>query len=307
MSALHVPTPVIESVPLSAISGTEVYLKLETAQPVGSFKIRGIGHACTQSSNDGAKALVASSGGNAGLAVAYAGRKLKVPVTIVVPSTTPPMMQDRLRAEGAEVIQHGTAWDDAHEMALELTKSQNAAYIHPFDDPAVWAGHATLVHELKETGPEPDLIITVVGGGGLLCGVLQGLHDVEWHHIPVMTLETEGAASYYKSVEANKRITLDRIDSIATTLGAKTVCQKSLDWTASHQILPRTVTDQDAVSAIMAFANDHRMLVEPSCGAALAAIYQKKVPSQFRKILVIVCGGAGVTIELINQWKEKLG
>ena len=96
MTALHVSTPLIESVPLGSITGARVYLKLDCVQPTGSFKIRGIGNACSLACSDGSKALVASSGGNAGLAVAYAGRRLGVPVTIVVPDSTSQLMQNRL-------------------------------------------------------------------------------------------------------------------------------------------------------------------------------------------------------------------
>ena len=189
MTALHVTTPLIESVPLGSITGSEVYLKLECVQPTGSFKIRGIGNACSLSCSDGSTALVASSGGNAGLAVAYSGRRLGVPVTIVVPESTPQLMRDRLRAEGADVVQHGAAWDESHALALEISDKKQAAYIHPFDDPRIWDGHASLVHEVKATGIVPDLVVTVVGGGGLLCGVLQGLHEVGWSKVPVMTFK----------------------------------------------------------------------------------------------------------------------
>jgi L-serine/L-threonine ammonia-lyase len=308
MTPLHIRTPLLESRPLSSHIGTDVRLKLECVQPSGSFKIRGLGRACQLSHADGASALVASSGGNAGLAVAYAGRQLGLPVKIVVPETTSGLMQDRLRSLGAEVVQHGAAWDDSHERAQEIAAQSGAAYIHPFDDPRIWEGHASLIHEVRDEGFTPDAVVTVVGGGGLLCGVLQGLHDVGWSKVPVMTVETSGAASFAQSVQAGRRVTLDRISSLATSLGARTVCQRALDWTREHEVRPYIIEDRSAVQSVLRFADDHRFLVEPACGAALAAVYDR-LPgiSTYGKLLVIVCGGAGVTRDLIEKWKRQVG
>lgn len=308
MTHLHIRTPLLESRPLSALAGVEVRLKLECVQPTGSFKIRGLGHACQLSHSEGASALVASSGGNAGLAVAYAGRQLNLPVTIVVPETTPTLMQDRLRSLGASVRQHGAAWDESHEEAQKIAARSGAAYIHPFDDPRIWDGHASMIHEVHEQGFTPGAVVTVVGGGGLLCGVLQGLHDVGWAKVPVITVETRGASSFAQSVRAGKSITLDRIDSLATSLGARTVCQRALDWTREHEVVPHTIEDSSAVQAVLRFADDHRVLVEPACGAALAAVYDKVTAiAAHTSLLVIVCGGAGVTLELLEKWKRLVG
>jgi len=114
---LHIETNLLQSRPLSMKAGRSVWLKLEALQPPGSFKIRGVGHACEIYVARGAKKLVSSSGGNAGLAVAYAGRLLGVPVTVVVPETTTERAKELLRLENAEVIVHGTSWQEANEFA----------------------------------------------------------------------------------------------------------------------------------------------------------------------------------------------
>ncbi len=106
---LHIETNLVESRPLSASASCAIWLKLDALQPSGSFKLRGIGHACERYRDQGARRFVSSSGGNAGLAVAYAGRRLGVPVTVVVPETTSEMAQDLLRLENAEVIVHGVS------------------------------------------------------------------------------------------------------------------------------------------------------------------------------------------------------
>ena len=305
MASLHVRTPLWESRPLSAALGSKVYLKLEPLQPTASFKIRGIGRACQLSKRDGARKLVASSGGNAGYAVAYAGQRLDLPVTVVVPSTTSALMRGRLQAEGATVVEHGTSWDDSHTFALALAHKEDAAYIHPFDDPRIWTGHASLIQEISEDGVRPDIVVVAVGGGGLLCGVLQGLHEVGWKDVPVCTVETEGAASFARSVQAGELVTLQGITSLATSLGARRVASQALEWTHAHEIIPWEVSDEAAVRAVVRFADDHRLLVEPACGAALSAAYDRAKPLVSRStVLIVLCGGAGITWNLLFDHME---
>jgi L-serine/L-threonine ammonia-lyase len=284
-----------------------VYLKMEAFQPVGSFKARGIGALCKASVEAGAVWLVCASGGNAGYAAAYAGRQLGVRTTIVVPRTTPTWMQDLIGREGAEVIVHGENWDASHAHATTLARGAGAAYIHPFDDPRIWSGHAPLVHEIAETGVRPGGLLVAVGGGGLLCGVLEGMHRVGWTDVPVVAVETEGTACLAAAVRAGRLVTLDRIDSIATTLGARTVAAEALAWTRRHPVTPWVVSDRAALTACLRFADDHRVLVEPACGAALSAVYDRAKPLEgVGPIVVIVCGGAGVSLGLLEQWKQQL-
>lgn len=304
---IHVVTPLWDSPSLSAAMGVPVYLKMESFQPVGSFKARGIGLACQDSWEAGANRLVCASAGNAGYAVAYAGRKIGIPVTVIVPKTTPPWLQDLVRREGAKVIVHGDSWDDAHAYGTGLAEEDNAAYIHPFDDPRVWKGHASMIHEIAEAGVRPGAIVVSVGGGGLLCGLLEGMHEVGWTDVPILAVETEGAASFAAAVRAGRLVTLDRITSVATTLGARRVAAKALEWTKRHPITPWQVSDREAVDACVRFADEHRVLVEPACGASLAAVYGRARPLEsLRPIVVIVCGGAGVSLGLLDEWKKML-
>ena len=167
---LHIQTPLITSRPLSLAGGRRIDLKLESLQPPGSFKMRGIGHACETYRARGARRFVSSSGGNAGLAVAYAGRELGVPVVVVVPETTTQRAIDLLRQEEAEVIVHGASWQEANAHAQSLLGDTDA-FLHPFDDPLLWEGHATMIDEVARSGAKPDAVVLSVGGGGLLCGV----------------------------------------------------------------------------------------------------------------------------------------
>ena len=299
---LHIETPLIQSRQLSQLSGRAVWLKLDALQPPGSFKIRGVGYACEEYVKRGAQRLVSSSGGNAGLAVAYAGRSLGVPVTVVVPQTTSEQAKALLRLEDAEVIVHGASWQEANELALSLVGPTDA-FLHPFDDPLLWHGHATLVDEVARSGLLPDVIVLSVGGGGLLSGVAQGLHCNGWGHVPIIAVETKGAASFHAAAQAGHCVQLDHINSIATSLGAKRVCEQAVHWSKHHPIQSVLVSDHSAVSACERFLADHRLLVEPACGASLAVAYDNAPELEaFKTVLVVVCGGATATVDQIRQW-----
>lgn len=299
---MHLHTPTLHSPPLSALLGTEVWLKLENLQPSGSFKLRGVGLACRRAVERGARRLVSSSGGNAGLAVAFAGRALGVPVTVVVPETTKPRMRDLLAAGGAAVEVHGAAWDEAHARATALA-ADGGALIHPFDHPDLWEGHASLIAEAAADAPAPDRVVVAVGGGGLLCGVLEGMRRVGWTAAPVVACETAGAASYAAALAAGRPVAIPRIDTVATSLGARRVCDRSLAWATEHAVRSFVCDDRAAIEACAAFLDDHRMLVEPACGAALAAVYGRAPAlAGAERVLVVVCGGAGVTRAWLEGW-----
>jgi L-serine/L-threonine ammonia-lyase len=299
---LHHVTPLIRSTPLSRHLGQDVWLKLESAQPCASFKLRGMGRACEVAVARGAERLVTSSGGNAGYAVAWAGRALGIPVEVVVPSRTSPRMRGLIEAEGARVSVHGEVWDDAHEQARRMVEEGGGALIHPFDAPEVWDGHATLVEEVAAAGVRPGVVVVAVGGGGLLAGVVQGMRAAGWSEVPVLAVETHGAASYAAALRAGEPVTLDRIDSLALTLGARRVCARAVELAREHPIVPWQCDDRAAVEACAAFLDDHRTLVEPACGAGLAAVYRRAEPLARGPVLVVVCGGAAVTRGQLDGW-----
>ena len=305
---LHSQTPLWKSETLGRQLSSQVYLKMEAFQPVGSFKLRGMGAACQAASLRGVDQVFSSSGGNAGYTVAYAGRQLGLAVTIVVPETTSDRARELIEAEEASLIIHGASWDDAHSHATRLAEEKKGAYIHPFDDPVIWGGHASLVPEIAREISKPGMVVVSVGGGGLLAGLVQGLHDVGWQDVPVIAVETYGTNSFARSVSAGYLVTLEKIDSIAVTLGARKVCQQALDWTHRHDIIPWQVSDRAAVDACLRFADEHRVLVEPACGAALAVGYSPIPPIEgHEQVVFIVCGGAGVNRTALAKWDTELG
>jgi L-serine/L-threonine ammonia-lyase len=302
---LHIETPLIPSRPLGLSSGRNVWLKMEALQPSGSFKLRGVGAVCEAQARRGCRRFVSSSGGNAGIAVAHAGRRLGVPVTVVVPQTTSALARQIIGQEGAELVVHGAAWMEANALAQSMLDA-DTAFVHPFDDPLLWQGHATMIDEACASGIAFDSVVLSVGGGGLLSGVVEGLRRNGLARLPVVAVETSGADSLAQSVARGARVQLDAITSIATSLGAKQVCANAFELTRTQEVRPVVVSDAQAVDACLAFLRDHRVLVEPACGAALSVIGgDHPAIADLRSPLVIVCGGSTATVEQLQAWSAR--
>lgn len=301
---LSIKTPLIQSLVLSQLNQCQVWLKMEALQPSASFKQRGISHACQKYFEQGAQRFISSSGGNAGLAVAYTGRQLGVPVTVVVPETTAQRARELIVQQGAEVIVHGASWTEANALAQSLL-TQHDVFIHPFDHPLLWEGIIPMIDEVIAEGVIPDAVVLSVGGGSLLSGVAAGLKKHDLAHIPIYAVETQGTASLHASIVAKQHVELDQVSGIATTLAAKRVCQNAFEISQQFQVNSIVVSDQDTVNACLKFVDDHRVLVEPACGATLSVLYDQQV--QFKpsdQVLVIVCGGAGITLEALQAFNQ---
>ncbi|BBD39029.1 MULTISPECIES: pyridoxal-phosphate dependent enzyme [Aminobacter] len=299
---LHINTPLLESRPLSLAAGRSIWLKMDALQPPGSFKIRGIGAACEHHAKAGKRRFVSSSGGNAGIAVAYAGRRLGMPVSVFVPETATELAKALIRQEGAEVIVHGASWQEANERAMSALDA-DTAFIHPFDDPLLWTGHATMIDEVVAEGLSFDAVALSVGGGGLMSGIVEGLARNSLAHIPIIAVETEGAASLAVAMEAGQRVQLPAITSIATSLGARIVSERAFEVTQTQSVDSVVVSDHAAVEACLRFLDDHRVLVEPACGATLALAYSHMdALSRYNRVLMIACGGATASLAQLQAW-----
>ena len=302
---LHIETPLFQSRELSQLTNKRVWLKFEALQPTGSFKLRGIGAACEEYQRRGKTKFVSSSGGNAGLAAAYAGRVLGVPVTVVIPQSTPARMKAVLEQEGANVIVHGAVWMEANQYAQDLLDDETA-FLHPFDDPLVWTGHATLIDEVVRAGVQFDSVITSVGGGGLFAGIAEGLERNGLGHLPIIAVETEGADCLAQAISAGVNRPLPAITSVAKSLGANMVCEQAFHIAQTCNVKSLVVSDLEALEACELFLADHRVLVEPACGASLAVLYSPQRRAALDGVqspLVVLCGGATVTFDMIKDWK----
>lgn len=316
---LYLHTPVVFSLPMSRHSGFQVYLKLENLQPPGSFKLRGISHMIQKATQEGTcEHVYCASGGNAGLAAAYASHQLNISCTIILPSSTPQFISDQLKNLGAEVKIHGDVYDEAKQLAQELGKQQGSLYVPAFEHPTIWEGHSSMIVEAEgQLKVKPDVVITCVGGGGLLNGMIQGMRQVGWTDVPVLAIETQGANCFNAAIAAGEVVTLPAITSIAKSLGALSVSPVTLEYYKQKQppIISHLVTDKEAVHACIKFAEDHRLLVEPACGATLAALYSNIIDRLIEQgdlqnittVLAIVCGGSIVSTSVMEGWKKEFG
>ncbi|KAG0645332.1 L-serine deaminase [Hyphodiscus hymeniophilus] len=300
-----IQTPCLRSAALSLEAGCNIYLKLENLQPSGSFKSRGIGHLMSRaiSTHGPSKPIhfYCSSGGNAGLACATAAISLQRPATIVVPLSTSPLMIEKLKTMGADVVQIGDHWSEADKYLREqlLEKDKDGVYVPPFDHEDVWAGHSTLIEELEEQ----------MSGSGA-----GRLEDGDRRAVKVLAMETAGADSLAKALEKGELVTLPAITSIATSLGAARVCQKAFDWGQRRDVTSYVSSDAEAAMGCVRLADDERIMVEAACGVNVAPIYTGKLPSilfpelskeEFGKlnIVVVVCGGSNVTLAILEKYR----
>lgn len=302
MTPLHLNTPLLRAAP-GLFPQAEVWLKMDALQPSGSFKLRGVGRLVQQAALDGAREIVCASGGNAGFAAAHAALALGLGVTIVLPGTSSAAVAEKIAARGATVLRHGAVFDEANAFAQALAAERGATYVHPFDHPLLWAGHSTLIDEVLAAGLAFDAVITAVGGGGLFSGIVQGLQRHGLHELPVVAVETLGADSLSQSLRAGHAVTLPTISSVATSLGARRVADEALRLAQSHPTLSLTVSDAQATQACVRFADAMRVMVEPACGAALAVLsVHEQTLAHFKRPLVEVCGGIGVSLSLLRDW-----
>ncbi|MCJ1245169.1 catabolic L-serine/threonine dehydratase [Trapelia coarctata] len=322
-----IETPLLQSAALSKAAGCRIFLKLENLQPSGSFKSRGIGNLVRSAilTNPSPHLhFYSSSGGNAGLACVTAAHTLGYPATVVVPLSTKPLMITKIRVAGAtEVIQIGANWAEADRHLREeiLANDANGVYVPPFDDPRIWEGASTMVEEMEQQlgGERPDAVVCSVGGGGLLRGVGWGLDslaaksDPRWKDIAVLAVETEGADSLSQSLIQEKHITLPKITSIATSLGAPRVAEEAYAYAQRPNVKSVVLSDAEAAMACWRFADDERQIVEAACGASIALCYDgrlKKLLPELTKessVVVVVCGGVNVTLDVLAGYRETYG
>ncbi|KAA0943328.1 MULTISPECIES: pyridoxal-phosphate dependent enzyme [unclassified Pseudomonas] len=301
---LPIRTPLILHPGLSTPS-RRIWLKLENLQPCGSFKLRGMNTLCAYAASQGKTTVVCPSGGNAGLATAVAARGLGLHARIVVPTTTPQATRARIQRAGAEVVVHGDLWDESNQLALQLAEAPDALYVPAFDHPLLWEGHSSMVDEILEDCPQVDAIVTSVGGGGLLAGVLVGLERHERYDCKVIACETQGAASFAAAVDAGHPVRLAKIDTIAKSLAATQVA----GWPVEHiQGFPHqcvVLSDSEAMMGVARYADDLRQLVEPACGVSLAVAYlDHPAIAEAQDVVIIVCGGVSISAETVGQWQQ---
>ena len=304
---LHVVTPAIESIPLGKITGKSVYLKLECVQPSGSFKLRGIGKLCEEHFAQGKRTFICPSSGNAGYSMAWAARKLGARAIVIGPDTTPVEARQAITALGAQMLIHGKIWDESNLKAKEMAQGNpEMAYLSSYDDPLIWEGNSTIIEELYDQCKKPDVILLSIGGGGLMSGVLQGLDKVGWSDVPVIGCGTYGANAFAASMEAGKLVRIPKVNTIVGCISATEITARVMELAKTHRIIPYLTSDLACVEASERFLDDHRLLVDISCGLTLSVLYNNSpLITEFERIAVIVCGGVGIRYKSLMDLKLK--
>lgn len=300
-----VRTPTLPLGRLSELLGFPVVGKLELLQHTGAFKARGAFHRMLRLLEaERAAGVVAVSGGNHGLAVAYAARQLGLTATVIMPSTTAATSVSQARADGAHVVVTDTI-AQAFAQAVEQV-SAGKAMIHPFDDAAVIAGQGTLGLELYADAPQVTDVVASIGGGGMIAGVAVALKSLN-PEIRIWGVETEGADAMTRSLAAGEPVTLDAITSIATTLGAPTVSARTLAAVQGLVEEVLLVSDAEAVRGIELLSEVSKVLTEPAaaCTWPAALALRDRLPTG-AQVALILCGG-NASLDDIARWRTEFG
>ena len=283
-------TPVAALEPGALGVAGPVWFKLEHLQHTGSFKARGALNRLLAARADGeipASGVVTASGGNAGLAVAYAAGTLGVPAQLVVPTTAPAVKVARLAALGADVVQHGTQYAEANEQALLRARESGAVFCHAYDQVEVCAGQGTLALELLEDLPDVDTVVVAVGGGGLMAGVTTALAG----RARVVGVEPETIPTLHAALAAGGPVDVDVSGVAADSLGARRLGDIAYDVAVRQEVGSVLVSDTSILAARRMLWEDYRLAVENGCAAAVAGLVSGAYrPADGERVAVILCG-----------------
>jgi len=291
-------TPLVPSATLSERLKTNVYVKLELFQKTGSFKVRGtFNKALSLAPEMNAKGLVAVSGGNHALAVAYTGRALDLTATLLMPETSPRTIVEAARGYGADVKFAATA-AEAFAQVTELER-EGWIYIHPFDDPVLMAGQGTLALEILDDVPQVTDVVLSIGGGGMMAGVGTVFKTLK-PSVRIWGVETQGADSMARSLTAGKIVTLEAITSVARSLGAQAPSQRT--FATAQRVLESVtvVSDKDALEAGRFLLDRLKVLAEPAASCTFAAAGRLQGQFSAGKHVVLLLSGGNVSLDALT-------
>lgn len=292
------PTPLQYSRAFTAKAGCHVYLKIEGIQPTRAFKVRGALNKLLQlRPEERAAGVITASAGNHGLGVAYAAQAFRTPATVYVPDGANPLKVQAIKRMGGRVVQSGRSYDDAYREALRAQETSGSIFVHAFDDPAVVTGQGSVGVELLEQLPAADTVLVPVGGGGLIAGVAQYL-KARRPSVQVIGVEPAGADSLTRSLAAGELVTLDRVDTMADGLAAKTAGRIALSIASACVDLMITVEETEMLRAIRLYFEWEHLLAEPAGAAALAALLYHYAPEATERVVVLL-SGANVADEVM--------
>ncbi len=293
-------TPVLTSRILSERTGFDVRLKAEIFQKTGSYKIRGPLNKFTYlTAEQKRRGVVCSSAGNHAQGVALAAKLNGMHAVVCMAENATPSKIAATRGYGAEVVLHGTIWDEANEKAKQLVAERGLTYIHPFDDPQLVAGQGTLGLEVYEDVPDADIVVVPIGGGGLISGVSMALKSIN-PGVRIVGVESAGAPGMQKSVEAGHVVTLDHVDCIIDGLRVKRVGEYTRDAVSRFVDEIVTLPDADMFDAVVWVMAHCKLVVEGAAAAPVAALLREKIKAPAGSKVVCVLSGGNVNLEQLK-------
>ncbi len=295
-------TPLLKSRVLSERTGFDVRLKAELFQKTGSYKVRGpLNKFATLTEEQRQAGVICSSAGNHAQGVAFAAALYKIPALVVMAENATPSKIEATRAYGAEVVLHGTIWDEANERAKELVEERGFTYIHPFDDIDLIAGQGTLGGEIWEDFPEAEVVVVPIGGGGLISGVSMALKNLN-ARTRIIGVESTGAPAMQRSLEAGHVTPLTEVDCKIDGLKVKRVGDTTFEIV--NALVDRIVTlpDEEIFEAVLWTMHYCKVLVEgaAAAAAAVAALLHGLVDAPPGAKVVCVLSGGNVGLDQLR-------
>ena len=297
-------SPCPHSQMLSALTGQQVYLKLENLQMTGSFKERGaLNRIAMLTPEQAARGVVAASAGNHAQGVAYHATSRGIRALIVMPLATPLVKVTATRGFGAEVVLHGANYDEACEEATRLCHAQGMTFIHPFDDPIVMAGQGTIGLELLEQVPQLEAVVVSIGGGGLIGGIACAIKESR-PDIRIVGVQTSRLPSMAMAVEQHQPVTLGPATTIADGIAVRRAGEVTFPVVDRYVDEIVTVDEDEIASAILVLLEREKTLAEGAGATALAALLQKKTSLNGARAAVVV-GGGNIDVTLLSRIIER--
>jgi threonine dehydratase len=292
---------------LSARLGNSILIKREDTQPVFSFKVRGAYNKMAHLSPAALKqGVVAASAGNHAQGVALSARRLGCRAVIVMPTTTPEVKINAVRRMGGEVVLHGESYTEAYVHALEVEKSQNLTFVHPFDDPDVIAGQGTVGMEILRQHPDPiNAIFVAIGGGGLISGIATYVKQLR-PDIKIIGVQTEDSDAMVRSVKAGRRITLPEVGLFSDGTAVKLVGAETFKLTQQY-VDEFVIVNTDAIcAAIKDVFEETRCVLEPAGALAIAGAKQYIQQNQWKdKVVITIACGANINFDRLRFVSER--
>jgi threonine dehydratase len=285
-------TPLLTSRLLSERTGFDVRLKAEIFQRTGSYKIRGpLNKLALLSDDERERGVVCSSAGNHAQGVALAAAMNGIRAVVVMAENATPSKIAATRAYGAEVVLHGSIWDEANEKAKEIVEEEGLTYVHPFDDLDLIAGQGTLGFEIVEDRPDVEIVIVPIGGGGLISGVSLALKSAK-PDVRIIGVESSGAPAMEQSVRAGRVITLDEVDCAIDGLKVKRVGDHTFEIVRELVDEIVTLPDTQIFDAVLWTMSHCKLVVEGAAAAPVAALLNGLVhATPGAKVVCVLSGG----------------